>query len=87
MVKENVTINDLKSADASGLVRSWVHCREMADQKWLECPPDADNKYRSLDGTCNNLISHFNGAAWQPFRRILPSVYGLNLNRLLLYSR
>jgi hypothetical protein len=39
-----------------------------------ECPV-ADRKYRTLDGTCNNLKNSYVGSSFQPFARFLPPEY------------
>ena len=76
---EHATIDELKSAEISGLLNEWEHCKENIIK---ECPAP-EYKYRSLDGSCNNLISG-NGVYMQPFRRILPPVYGCNFIHLLV---
>ena len=74
-----IPVEELESVDASPLLKEWVHC----DQQNVEirCAPGA--KFRSLDGSCNNLRSPMQGAAMQPFRRILPPAYhdGFSLPR------
>lgn len=71
LAKENMSIEDLQSADTSALLRQWVHCSDEKTSK--QCQSDA--KFRTLDGSCNNLVSPMQGASMQPFRRILPPVY------------
>lgn len=74
-----VTVDDLRQSDAEYLLSEWVHCSP--NEKIKNCTKDA--RYRSLDGTCNNIRLPWQGASMQPFRRILPSVYedGLSVPR------
>lgn len=71
MSREQIPIAELQSADPSALLKEWVHCEPtLVKQK---CRPE--DKFRTLDGTCNNLHAPEKGASMQPFRRILPPVY------------
>lgn len=40
-----------------------------------DCSRQRNSKFRTLDGTCNNMQHPFWGSALQPFRRILPAEY------------
>lgn len=71
MAQDNVPINELQSVDASPLLQEWVHCRE--EKVNSHC--SVASKFRSLDGSCNNVAKPKQGASLQPFRRILPPVY------------
>lgn len=66
-----VDVEDLRQAGAPALLSEWAHCEP--NGKIKECPPGV--QYRTLDGSCNNLQSPWQGASMQPFRRIVPSVY------------
>jgi len=37
------------------------------------CPP---NKYRTFDGSCNNLLDPLRGRSFTPFERFVPPSYG-----------
>lgn len=69
-----VSADQLVNANATYLLEEWVHCNKEASKP---CP--ADVRFRSLDGSCNNLVYPFWGSAFQPHRRILPSVYDNNM--------
>lgn len=69
--KEQIPIEELQSVDASPLLKEWVHCSVTPVKK--NCRPG--DKFRTLDGSCNNLHAPEKGATLQPFRRILPPVY------------
>lgn len=71
LTRENIPINELQSADPTPLLQEWVHCQE--EKVTVRC--SAASKFRSLDGSCNNLAKPKQGASMQPFRRILPPVY------------
>ena len=69
--EEGASIEDLKTAENVGLlVEQWEHCKQIETKR---CK--ADEPFRSLDGSCNNLRSPLSGSTNQPFRRILPPVY------------
>ncbi len=70
--KENVSISEMKSSEQiSGLLISeWSHCSSSRPKRCR-----SEDRYRSLDGSCNNLRSPMIGASLQPFRRILPAAY------------
>ena len=61
----------LEQLDAKSLLAEWLHCSP--NEQLKNCTNDA--KYRTLDGSCNNLAAPWQGASMEPFRRILPSVY------------
>ena len=71
LAKEEVAVEELESIDASSLLNQWSHC-SMKKTK-MRCPSYA--KFRTLDGSCNNILHPSQGASLQPFRRILPPVY------------
>lgn len=71
LAQGKIAIEELGSIDASPLLQEWVHCSQQTVKK--RCKPE--DKFRSLDGSCNNLDSPMQGASLQPFRRILPPVY------------
>lgn len=71
LAQGEITIEQVESIDANPLLQEWVHCAQQTVEN--SCQPEL--KYRSLDGTCNNLDSVWQGASMQPFRRILPPVY------------
>jgi peroxidase len=71
MEREQMPIAELQSADSSALLKEWVHCEPTLVNKRCRL----EDKFRTLDGTCNNLHAPEKGAAMQPFRRILPPVY------------
>lgn len=71
LAKEEIPIEELQTTDASALLKEWTHCEEQLVTKRCQ----SDTKFRSLDGSCNNLRAPLQGASLQPFRRILPSVY------------
>lgn len=72
LANEDVVVEELLSVDASSLLKEWTHCSQPEAKK--TCPSGA--KFRTLDGSCNNLLAPLRGASLQPFRRILPPVYG-----------
>ncbi|KAK8747999.1 hypothetical protein OTU49_016263 [Cherax quadricarinatus] len=55
-------------------------------QRPLPGPCNASGKYRSVDGTCNNLKNPTWGASFTPFRRALPPDYGDGVWSLRLAS-
>lgn len=71
LARIDMPLEELESTDSSALLKEWVHCEEQRVNK--RCKPEV--KFRSLDGSCNNLAAPLQGAALQPFRRILPPVY------------
>lgn len=71
MASQDASLEELKSAkDVGLLLDEWSHCQEKKSKRCKE-----DERFRSLDGTCNNLHSPLSGSTTQPFRRILPPVY------------
>ena len=92
LLDSNISMQSLKDADMNALLDEWPHC-QLPIKK--ECP--LSGIYRSLDATCNNFKTPVWGSILQPFRRILPPVYGdqysaprsasINKDRLLLSPR
>nr|XP_045600702.1 peroxidase-like [Procambarus clarkii] len=67
--------------EAAALDTQWVGDMSSTPycEKDLERPlpaPCTPSKYRSVDGTCNNLKNPTWGASFTPFRRALPPEYG-----------
>lgn len=67
--EKEVSLEELRKSDWRFLQKEWPQCQE----SHLTC--SARNKFRSVDGTCNNLQHPRWGAALQPFRRLLPAEY------------
>lgn len=44
-----------------------------AQRQYRTC--DSDNKYRTIDGTCNNLKNPYWGASFTAFHRLVPASY------------
>ena len=44
---------------------------------------DGNSRYRSIDGTCNNLHYPHRGAVSAPFRRLLPSNYADGIDTII----
>ncbi|KAL3886199.1 hypothetical protein ACJMK2_026208 [Sinanodonta woodiana] len=40
-----------------------------------DCTPSMMSRYRTIDGSCNNIFNGFWGASFTPFERMLPAVY------------
>ena len=49
------------------------HCKESTME--FNCTHEAVLKYRTMNGTCNNMLYPLNGAAHSPFARLLPAEY------------
>ncbi|CAH0549819.1 unnamed protein product [Brassicogethes aeneus] len=62
------------------LVLHFMHHSSSDDSVKSDCvvspPPCTKSKYRSYDGTCNNLKKPLLGSSNTPYRRLLPANYG-----------
>ena len=67
--ERQIDLEQLKRSDWRYLKKEWPQCRE----EHISC--SSRDKFRPLDGTCNNLQHPRWGAALQPFRRLLPAEY------------
>ena len=67
---KGIDCSNLDTSDAELLQKDWPQCHI---DMYFECP--ANDKFRTLDGTCNNLFKPYWGAALQPYRRILVAEY------------
>ena len=67
--ESQVDLKKLKQSDWRFLQKEWPQCRE----SHVSC--SARQKYRSIEGTCNNLQHPKWGASLQPFRRFMPAEY------------
>lgn len=63
-------INDLQ------LIPEEKLCAELMGTRPEDIKCDKNARFRSLDGTCNNLFHKTYGASFIPFRRMLPPKYG-----------
>ena len=52
-----------------------TECQESKKQYDCSCSNSTINKYRTIDGTCNNMKEPLLGASDTPFRRVLRAVY------------
>ncbi|ROT74709.1 hypothetical protein C7M84_006771 [Penaeus vannamei] len=55
---------------------------EFCDQDQVSSSCEAFSKYRSSNGTCNNLANPLWGATFRPFRRVAPPDYGNGVSSL-----
>ena len=71
-----IDLESLQKADFRVLQQDWPQCQ---NRKSRDC--SSRYRYRTLDGSCNNIKNPFWGASHQPFRRLLPAEYedGLSL--------
>ena len=84
--QNGVQLDNLPDSALRYLKKHWPHCSShdwpywaVADIKCNRYQPrrsgENQPKYRSLDGSCNNLRNPLWGTAFRPYRRILPSEY------------
>lgn len=70
LLKQGVSADQLLSVNADALLKEWVHCsREQSPS----C--STTERFRMINGSCNNIEYPLWGAALQPQRRSLPPVY------------
>lgn len=67
--EREVNLEELKHSDWRILQKEWPQCHD----SHISC--SAREKFRSLEGTCNNLQHPKWGSTLQPFRRLLPAEY------------
>lgn len=74
-LKENqIDLEELKKSDWRYLQEQWPQCgKGQSPFGEFKCSPK--DKYRWMDGMCNNLQHQHWGSALQAFRRILPAEY------------
>ena len=70
LLKQGVSVDQLLSVNADALLKEWVHCSKENSPACL-----TTSRFRTIDGTCNNLENPLWGSALQPQRRSLPPVY------------
>ena len=73
------------------LIGNLSGCESHRAQREVNCTADLcfHSKYRSIDGTCNNLANPLWGASLTAFRRLLPAQYEDGFNQpigLLIFS-
>ena len=73
--KEQLVVEDLQIIDASLLIKEWTHCSLKLSNQNNNTHCKTSLKFRTLDGSCNNVLHPQRGSSLQPFRRILPPVY------------
>lgn len=76
--KNDVKLDQIEASDLSSLKKAWPHCRSHQWPFWAVADLDCGkygSKYRSLDGSCNNLRNPLWGTSFRPFRRILSAEY------------
>ncbi|KAG7153626.1 Chorion peroxidase-like 1 [Homarus americanus] len=81
LTREAATLDSQWVGDLS----SSVYC-DKGRQRPLPSPCNPASKYRSVDGTCNNLKNPTWGASFTPFRRALPADYGDGVSSLRVAS-
>nr|XP_027215058.1 peroxidase-like [Penaeus vannamei] len=64
------------------LVSDQLAQEEFCDQDQVSSSCEAFSKYRSSNGTCNNLANPLWGATFRPFRRVAPPDYGNGVSSL-----
>jgi len=70
LLKQGVTADQLLSVNADALLKEWVHCSKEPSPACM-----TNDRFRTIDGTCNNLEYPLWGSTLQPQRRSLPPVY------------
>lgn len=68
LMEQNVPLEMLEKGDLEILQKEWPYCQS----RQMQC---SSSRFRSVDGTCNNMKNPHFGAALQPFRRLLPPAY------------
>lgn len=68
--EHDIDLESLQKSDFRVLQQDWPQCH---NRKSRDC--SSRYRYRTLDGSCNNLKNPFWGASHQPFRRLLPAEY------------
>ncbi|CAI5443860.1 unnamed protein product [Caenorhabditis angaria] len=76
-------MREQRAVDAAKLPKSEIGCAE--EQRAPQCEINScyHKKYRSADGTCNNLAQPVNGAAFTRYLRMLPAVYDDGFNSVV----
>ncbi|XP_039271938.2 thyroid peroxidase-like [Styela clava] len=78
-VKRRVNATDVLSSETLQELARFAGCK--GNKKLKECPRTCQaNKYRTINGECNNLNMRHWGASNNPFERWLPSQYENNFN-------
>lgn len=83
----NFTYTDILTTNQLNILNSLTGCLQgnrhhnLLKYKSCESKKKFNSRYRTIDGTCNNLKSQLNGAAMTPFKRLLHPIYedGLHL--------
>lgn len=87
----NDNLHDLVRLQNLGLPRSWVLAilrtrrHPSCFRPVIACFPN--NKYRTIDGTCNNVFRPIWGSSYHTFRRLFPAQYsdGMQLQNILFF--
>ncbi|XP_019851140.1 PREDICTED: lactoperoxidase-like [Amphimedon queenslandica] len=74
----------LNSSDMEAILNATV-CRQATMQ--YNCLDESVLRYRTINGTCNNLFFPLNGAANMAFARMLPAVYEDGISQPLGYTQ
>lgn len=74
LIEKQVDLEELKKSDWRYLQKQWPQCQE-GQSPFGEFKCSAKDRFRWMDGKCNNLQNQNWGSALQPFRRILPAEY------------
>jgi hypothetical protein len=74
LIEKQVDLEELKKSDWRYLQKQWPQCQE-GQSPFGEFKCSAKDRFRWMDGKCNNLQNQNWGSVLQPFRRILPAEY------------
>ena len=75
MQKSNLYFFFTRKERESKCRRKVLECLEHRPLGDIECPHKSEARFRTIDGTCNNVDQPFFGAAGTPFRRVQPADY------------
>ena len=77
-------LTNFNSEEEKKLLES-AHCQLSTME--FNCKHETVLQYRTINGTCNNMLFPLNGAAHSPFSRLLPAAYEDGISRPLGYKQ